>query len=258
MKKLILMILLTVFSFSDSFAGNFHDLSAVTIKGDTLHFSEMKGKKLMIVNTASKCGYTYQYEELQELYEEFGGPNFEIIGFPCNQFGNQEPGSDEDIEDFCTENYGVTFTMMSKINVKEPDQHPVYAWLTKKELNGVLDQEVLWNFQKYFIDENGNYVGVAASNTSPLDPNIKAWLQTSDVEELNFYSNNLSVFPNPATSVINIEGLNAATAEVVIYNVLGLPVMEVRTTDGRIDISALPAGAYVVRSANKTAKFIKH
>lgn len=151
---------------------SFYDLSAKTIDGEDFSFSDLKGKRVLIVNTASECGYTPQYEPLQELYDNYGGDEFTIIGFPANNFGSQEPGSDEQIKTFCTQNFGVTFPMMSKIDVKGENMHPVYAWLTSKDLNGVDNAEVEWNFNKFLIDEEGYWVAKYASSTSPVDEEI--------------------------------------------------------------------------------------
>ncbi len=154
----------------------FHDFKVKTLSGTDFDFATLKGKKVMVVNTASKCGLTGQYEQLQDLYEEYGGEDFVIIGFPANNFKNQEPGTAEEIQEFCQLNYGVTFPMMDKISVKGDDQHALYKWLTQKELNGVMDSEVQWNFQKYLIDEEGNLVKVIAPRTLPTDEEVTAWL----------------------------------------------------------------------------------
>ncbi|MDZ7737837.1 MAG: glutathione peroxidase [Bacteroidales bacterium] len=156
---------------------SFYDFKVETISGEEYNLASLKGKKVMVVNTASKCGLTPQYEQLQELWEQYGGDDFVIIGFPANNFLNQEPGSDEEIEEFCTVNYGVTFPMMSKISVKGDDMHPLYRWLTSKEMNGVEDSKVQWNFQKYLIDENGNLVKVIEPKVKPDAPQILDWLK---------------------------------------------------------------------------------
>jgi glutathione peroxidase len=131
----------------------------------------------MVVNTASKCGYTPQYKELEEVSVQNQG-NLVIIGFPANNFGNQEPGSATEIRKFCSENYGVTFPMMEKISVKGDDMHPLYKWLTSKALNGVMDSEVKWNFQKYLIDENGKLVDVIYSKEKPNSDKVTAWISS--------------------------------------------------------------------------------
>lgn len=154
-----------------------YDYEAKTIDGDEFDFKSLKGKKVMIVNVASKCGLTPQYEQLQQLHEEYGGDDFVIIGFPANNFMGQEPGSAMEIKDFCTENYQVTFQLMSKISVKGDDIHPVYQWLTQENLNKLEDNKVKWNFQKYLIDEQGNLVKVISPKTKPYDDEIISWLK---------------------------------------------------------------------------------
>ena len=155
----------------------FHDFVVENIDGEEFNLASLKGKKVLVVNTASKCGFTPQYEGLQELYEKYGSEDFTVIGFPANNFKNQEPGSDEQIKQFCSSNFGVTFPMMSKISVKGDDKHPVYQWLTQKKYNDKMDSEVKWNFQKYMIDEEGNLVDVAYSRTKPMDDKIVNWIK---------------------------------------------------------------------------------
>ena len=156
----------------------FHDFSAETISGETVDFSAFKGKKILVVNTASKCGNTPQYAKLEELYKEYGGEDFMIIGFPANNFMGQEPGTNEEIKEFCEINYGVTFQMMAKISVKGNDMHPIYQWLTQKDQNGVEDSKVSWNFQKYMIDEDGKLVGHVSPKTSPKSDEIINWIKS--------------------------------------------------------------------------------
>lgn len=154
-----------------------HDFKTQTLEGDDFDLASLKGKKVLVVNTASKCGLTPQYEDLEKLYKEYGGDNFAIIGFPANNFLSQEPGTNEDIRDFCTRNYGVSFQMMHKISVKDDDVDPIYLWLTQKDQNGVMDSKVKWNFQKYMIDEEGKFVDVAYPKTKPYDEQIINWLK---------------------------------------------------------------------------------
>lgn len=153
-----------------------YDFEVNTINGDAFDLSQLKGKKVLIVNTASKCGFTPQYADLQELYETYGGDNFTIIGFPANNFMGQEPGTNEEIASFCKLNYGVTFPMMEKISVKGSDKHPLYQWLTSKAENGVLDAKVSWNFNKFLVDENGKVVAHFGSNTKPMSDDIVGWI----------------------------------------------------------------------------------
>ncbi len=155
----------------------FHSFEATDIDGNSFAMSSLKGKKVMVVNVASKCGYTKQYEPLQKLYETYKDKGFVILGFPCNQFLGQEPGEESDIKAFCQRNYGVDFPMFSKIDVKGNDQHPIYTWLTQKEQNGVEDSKVSWNFNKYLIDEDGKYVRHLDSGTDPFDAEITAWIE---------------------------------------------------------------------------------
>jgi glutathione peroxidase len=154
-----------------------HQFKVKDIEGKEFDFATLKGKKIMVVNTASKCGFTPQYEQLQSLYDTYKNSNFIIVGFPANNFMAQEPGSDEEIASFCSKNYGVTFPMMSKISVKGKDIHPIYEFLTQKAKNGKEDNEVKWNFQKYLLDEEGKFVKVYGSRTSPEDPEIIKWIK---------------------------------------------------------------------------------
>jgi len=151
---------------------NVQDLS-----GNAFDFAALKGKKIMIVNTASECGLTPQYEQLQSVYEKYKDQNFVIVGFPANNFGSQEPGSNAQIATFCQKNYGVTFPMMAKISVEGSDQHPVYQFLTQKAKNGLEDSEVQWNFQKYLINESGELVKVVLPRTLPTDAEIINWIE---------------------------------------------------------------------------------
>lgn len=149
------------------------------ISGDDFDMSSLRGKKVMIVNTASKCGLTPQYKQLQSLYQEFKDKDFVIIGFPANNFGAQEPGTNQEIAEFCEANYGVSFPMMGKISVKGNDIHPLYDFLTRKELNGLADSEVEWNFQKYLIDKDGHLSKVINPRILPTDTEIKDWIKSN-------------------------------------------------------------------------------
>ncbi len=144
--------------------------------GNEFDFSTLKGKKVIIVNTASKCGLTPQYEDLEALYKEYKDEGLVIIGFPANNFAEQEPGTNEEIAVFCQQNYGVTFPMMAKISVKGEDMAPIYKFLTQKSKNGLEDSEVEWNFQKYLINENGELEDVISPKTSPKDEEITNWI----------------------------------------------------------------------------------
>lgn len=148
-----------------------YDYSFISIDGETVSMEKFKGKKILFVNVASKCGFTGQYKELQELHEKFGD-KIAPIGFPCDQFGGQEPGNEEEIKSFCQKNYGVEFLMTSKIDVKGKNQHPIYQWLTQAELNGVENSMVAWNFSKYLVSEEGKYIEHFMSKVNPMADEI--------------------------------------------------------------------------------------
>ena len=158
-------------------ATSFHSLEAIDIQGNTVKMSSFAGKKVMVVNTASECGYTPQYKQLQELYEAYKEKGLVILGFPCNDFGGQEPGTGEQIEAFCQKNYGVTFPLMAKVSVKGNDIDPIYRWLTNKSENGVMDATVKWNFHKFLIDEQGHLVKALGSGIEPFDDEVVGWLK---------------------------------------------------------------------------------
>ena len=147
---------------------SFYDLSYTDINGKTLSMADYKGKYVLCVNVASKCGKTPQYSELEALYEKHKD-KLVIIGFPCNQFLGQEPGSEKEIQEFCTKNYGVTFPLASKIDVKGNNQHPVYTWLMNKDSNGVSDDKVEWNFHKVLVSPEGQWLKAFSSGTDPMD-----------------------------------------------------------------------------------------
>lgn len=152
---------------------NFYSFKVKDIHGQEFDLSQLKGKKVLLVNTASECGYTPQFGQMEELYEEFGGENFEIIGFPSNDFGAQDPKSNEEIAAFCQMNYGVTFPMMEKISIKGENAHPLYKWLQEES-----SSEVKWNFNKFLIDENGVVVQYFGWETLPVDAEILKWLSS--------------------------------------------------------------------------------
>ena len=152
-------------------AQSLYDIPLTDISGAPLDLSQFKGKKILFVNVASKCGFTSQYDGLQELYKTYKD-KLVVIGLPCNQFGGQEPGTAKEIESFCRANYGVDFPLSSKIEVKGASQHPLYKWLTSKTQNGVMDSKVRWNFQKYLVDENGQLIDYFYATTKPMSSKI--------------------------------------------------------------------------------------
>ncbi|RCW73068.1 glutathione peroxidase [Saliterribacillus persicus] len=155
-----------------------YDYTVKTIKGDEESLENYKGKVLLIVNTASKCGFTPQYKGLQNLYEKYGSEDFEVLGFPCNQFMNQEPGSNETIQEFCEMNYGVSFPIFEKIDVRGKNAHPLFQYLIK-EAPGIVSDNIKWNFTKFLIDQEGNVLARFAPKTEPesIEPEIKKLVQ---------------------------------------------------------------------------------
>ncbi|EJF99325.1 glutathione peroxidase [Flavobacterium sp. F52] len=148
------------------------------LSGDTFDFASLKGKKIMVVNTASKCGLTPQYKDLEAVYKQYKDKGFVIVGFPANNFASQEPGTNKEIETFCQQNYGVSFPMMSKVSVKGSDMCDVYKFLTEKSRNGLQDSEVEWNFQKYLINEKGELVKVIKPKTLVTEPEVINWIKS--------------------------------------------------------------------------------
>ena len=152
-----------------------YDIKINSLQGKPIHFSDFKGKHILFVNVASKCGFTPQYKELQKLHDTYKN-KLVVIGLPCNQFGGQEPGSAFEIQEFCEVNYGVNFLITEKIDVKGNAQHPLYKWLTDKNINGFKNSNVKWNFQKYLVNPKGNLVDYFYSTTKPLSKKITKYL----------------------------------------------------------------------------------
>ena len=153
-----------------------HQFKVAGIDGERIDFARFEGKKIMVVNVASACGYTSQYQQLQELYEAFQHKLI-IVGFPSNDFGGQEPGDEHEIQAFCTTTFGVKFPLAAKVNIKGDTVHPIYQWLTREALNGRLDSTVEWNFQKYLLNEQGHIVATLAPSIEPLNEQIIDWLE---------------------------------------------------------------------------------
>jgi glutathione peroxidase len=147
------------------------------LSGNVFDFSTLKGKKVMIVNTASKCGFTPQYKDLEAMYKQYKDQGFVVVGFPANNFASQEPGTNEEIATFCQVNYGVSFPMMDKVSVKGNDMCSIYQFLTQKSKNGLQDSTVEWNFQKYLINENGELYKVLSPRILPTDAAVVDWIK---------------------------------------------------------------------------------
>lgn len=176
MKILKITMLMTLFSFLGNAQikepkESLYAIEIGGIDGPKMDLKQYKGKKILFVNVASKCGFTNQYDGLQELYSKYKD-KLVVIGIPCNQFGEQEPGTKREIQSFCRLNYGVDFPMTEKVEVKGENQHPLYKWLTQKEKNGKMNSSVKWNFQKYLVDEEGRLVDVFYSITKPMSSKI--------------------------------------------------------------------------------------
>ena len=176
----LINIFFFIFSFFNSNvysqSESFYDLNIKSIEGDNISFNSFKGKNVLIVNVASYCGFTRQYKALEQLYVKYKN-DLVVIGVPCNQFGGQEPQDEKKIQEFCEKNYGVSFILTKKVDVKGSNQHPIYKWLTEKKLNGFSNSTVKWNFQKYFINKNGKLINYFLSTTSPISSKITSLIE---------------------------------------------------------------------------------
>lgn len=237
----------------------FHDYNAVTITGNTISLAQYQGKKVMVVNTASYCGYTPQFSDLEALYLQYHQYNFEILGFPCNDFGNQDPHSDSAINDFCTSNYNVTFQMMSKVACVSQDTAPVYKWLQRADLNGVQNAHVSWNFNKFLIDESGHWVRHFESATLPDDTAITNWILSSAVQPTAIsetrWQQLVQITANPASNYLTIRLGDSDKQQVLleIYSLNGALVSTVYkgiTTNGEVinyPVADMPNGLYLLK-----------
>lgn len=242
---------------------NFFDFKVKNIVGDSVDLKIFKGRKILVVNTASYCGYTPQYADLQQLYENYKDRGFVIIGFPSNDFAGQEPGNDNEILDFCQSNYHVTFPMMSKISVTGSNIHPLYAWLTQKSQNGVKDAPVSWNFQKFLINEDGSYYDYLSPQASPLAPKITSWIDKGAGMDVIENASFLNVFPSPAKTVFTIFVQTEKPDKLVlrIYDSKGMFIDElyndILEKELRIEYftDRMPNGSYIVTAELGSQKF---
>lgn len=256
MKRFYFLLFLSSFNFITSAQTllNFHDFDVVTIEGDTISLSQYAGKKLLVVNTASYCGYTHQFNDLEALYQQYGGSNFEILGFPCNDFGSQDPGADSTILEFCTSNYNVTFQMMSRIYIKTGDTAAVYKWLQRGELNGVSDAAVTWNFNKFLIDAQGNWSGHYDSPVLPNNPAIVDWilagtepLGISETKQLSF---RVWTFDNFIHILSSEENTNSVHLQ--LYSISGQLMIEENlipnaNSELQFSVSGISPGMYIMK-----------
>ena len=267
MKKIITLFIFVAFAYSASAQyKTLNDYSALSIiKQDTVHFSQYYGKKVMIVNTASFCGYTPEFANLQQLYTQYKQYNFEIIGFPCNDFGHQDPYDDSTIYNFAVSNYGVTFKLMSKISITAADTAPIYKWLQRKNLNGKLNAKVTWNFNKFLIDEAGNWVGYYDSPVNPLTTGITNWIKSPsvlDVAPLDDTEELIRAAENFSGSSIDLTVNSSAPRHytIAIYSVEGRLLSTIydgmadNTQIINYDHSALSPGIYFIKVQSNGAQ----
>lgn len=253
---IFLSLFLSSVSFGQSFQ-TFHNFKEVTITGDSLDLSTFAGKKVLVVNTASFCGYTPQFAPLQlldSLYESYG---FEVIGFPCNDFSNQDPHSDSVINQFCLENYGVHFQMMHKVDVVSGDTAEVFKWLQNANRNGVATAHITWNFNKFLIDRQGKWVRHFSQTTNPLDTAITNWIKAEAVTETNVslqpYQN--VGFVNPSNSTLKLIHLETQNlpVQIRVSDIMGrcLSNFKLESLEQTIPLTGLSDGFYTVRIMGK-------
>ena len=225
MKKFLTVVLMAVSTITMAQPETFHDFTQLTIAHDSLHLSDFAGKKVLVVNTASYCGYTGQLGDLRILDSLYGGPNFSIICFPCNDFGGQEPYDDSTIQQFYLGNYHVSYQLMSKISIRAPDTAEVYKWLQNESRNGVADANVSWNFNKFAIDEAGHWIRHYGETVNPLDTSITNWILSPNTTGLTPKSNaaEILLMGNPALGKIQLEIKTPKTTylDVGLFNLQG-------------------------------------
>ncbi len=236
----------------------FHSFEAETILGDIIPMSQYAGKKLLVVNTATYCAYTPQFEELEALDTDYESYNFEVIGFPCNNFGNQDPGTNQEILEFCTGTYGVTFQMMARVEITSADTCEIYKWLQLEERNGVADANVTWNFNKFCIDEYGHWVMHFPQQTHPDNQEIIDWIMSEtpiNVAEANIEAS-FSVRSNTLGNYLTVK-LNEnwnGQGTINLYSVDGKLVDQIHNGflnskgEYRFDTSSVPSGIFIVRA----------
>lgn len=260
-KQILLLILISTTGILSAQTQTFHDFFGRSITGENIDFSSYYGKKVMVVNTASFCAFTPQFEDLQTLYDQYQSSNFEIIGFPCNDFDSQEPGADSTILEFCTSEYGVSFQMMSKVIAVLPDTAPVFRWLQEGELNGVANAPITWNFHKFLIDEAGQWVGHHGSLVSPTATVITNWINSPSA--LNSISDRAQA---DAELLQLIGGNNVAQIQLSVRQAItDKLIVDLFSTDGKhlaalhagpisqgqtvsFNASSLPNGLYLIRA----------
>lgn len=257
----ILLQSLNLFSQCDE---SFHDFSARDIDGNALSMSSFQGKKVLVVNTASFCGWTDQYEDLQELYAAYGGDNgynFEIIGFPANNFANQEPYDEDSISGVC-DSYGVTFTMMSKISVTGADQHEIYQWLTQESRNCVQDATVTWNFNKFLINPDGSWHAKYSQMTNPTNSSIVSWITEPASAEDKVNEQEFKVYISNDELIINFDFNERSVVLLNLRSMTGALIKHIDSCDinsnrFKSNVSELSSGVYIVEVITNNQKITK-
>jgi len=263
MAKLFLTLFSVLQLCTSVYSQSIFDYNAVTIVGDTVPMSQYLGKKLMIVNTASYCGYTPQFTQLQQLYQQYHvSNNFEILGFPCNDFGNQDPGTDSASLNFCSSNYNVTFQMMSHVNIVS-DTTDVFKWLQQQSLNGVSNAQITWNFHKFLIDETGHWVAYYPSQTLPNAPAIVNWITSPNITSNKEITKSAVTFAySLASNQFTISNNSSQPFRVKLFSLDSKLIEDISNNSSQLnyDTSNLPNGVYFACVQNslekKTYKFI--
>ena len=267
MKKILTAVFFLISFGINAQNETFHDFSQLTILHDTLHLSDYAGKKVLVVNTASFCGYTNQLGDLRDLDSIYGGPNFDIISFPCNDFGGQEPFDDSTILSFYQGNYRVGYQLMAKISITAPDTAEVYKWLQLEGRNGVANANVSWNFNKFGIDEAGHWDRYWPESVNPLDTSIINWILSANTTGIESKSNSADIVlhGNPAFGKIKLEikPPKSANFDVSLYDLQGKRVEEIfsgKITGSRLinHVPSIENGIYFLKvSGAETNKVFK-
>lgn len=268
MKKLFcgaLMCCLSLCSMAQEFQ-SFHDFSAETITGEWISMSQYAGKKLLVVNTASYCGYTHQFGALEQLDSTYANNNFEVIGFPCNDFGAQDPGTNEEILEFCQGIYGVTFQMMARVSITASDTCEIYKWLQTASRNGVADAPVTWNFNKFCIDEYGHWVMHFPSEISPFDPQITDWImsETPASGTVTFSASKPEMVCSFIDQMFKVTFSHSLPepCDLMVYNVAGVLIDQQRCipSAGSVhswSVAQMPAGWYFIAAQSGELRIIR-
>jgi len=262
MNKITTLTCLIISTVGFAQTNSFHDFSAPTILGDTISMQQYAGKKLLVVNTASYCEFTHQFSDLQQLDSTYASYNFEVIGFPSNDFGAQDPGTDGEIFDFCSSTYGVTFQMMSRVSISAVDTCDIYKWLQRGDLNGVSDAPVTWNFHKFCIDEQGNWIMHFPSDIEPNDPQIIDWIVGAQAVTESEPNKGLQVNVRNQMLHVQTDASWNGIGTIEIYSADGKHATsvysgELRSMNTDFNLPALANGVYLIEVRNQDRKACK-